>query len=138
MLWWIWLIAGFVLLAMELFVPSGFVLFVVGVSAVITGLMISFGLIGSAAIAWLLCAVLSIVLVFYVRKYLPGKANALGFNGQVGQEVVLKETVLPGQIGQGEMRGSLWSVKNVGDGPLTAGQRYRVEACDGLTLKVRT
>ena len=40
-------------------------------------------------------------------------------------------------FGKAELRGTIWTVKNVGDQPLRAGQRGRVDGKDGLTLFVR-
>jgi hypothetical protein len=45
---------------------------------------------------------------------------------------------LPGNgTGQAELRGTVWSVRNVSELPMSKGQRCRVERVDGLTLIVR-
>jgi len=36
-----------------------------------------------------------------------------------------------------EYRGSGWTALNVGDRPIPAGEEVRIEAVDGLTLRVR-
>src|SRR4051812_34241543 len=45
--WWVWLIAGVVLMVAELLLPSGFFLFLFGVGAVVTALLAATGLLSS-------------------------------------------------------------------------------------------
>jgi len=141
MSWWLWIVAGLALLALELFAPSGFFLFFIGASAVLTGLLVLGGLGGPAWLPWLICAVLTVTLMIGLRRRLMGRLTApskpLPDEQITGQEVVVKEEIKPGGIGQGELRGSSWSVRNIGQSSLQAGQRYTVESIEGLTLKVR-
>ncbi|MDC4227637.1 MAG: NfeD family protein [Candidatus Manganitrophus sp.] len=40
-------------------------------------------------------------------------------------------------VGKAELRGTAWSARNVGETPVTKGQRCKVVQIDGLTLWVR-
>ena len=44
--------------------------------------------------------------------------------------------IAPGAEGRAELRGTSWTIENVGDGPLTAGQKCTVDRVDGLKLYV--
>ncbi len=45
--------------------------------------------------------------------------------------------IAPGAEGRAELRGTSWAAKNIGDGPLTEGQKCTVDRVDGLKLYVR-
>lgn len=138
--WGIWIIAGLALLALELFVPSGFFMFVIGVSAIVTGALAWVGVANVESTQWLICAVLAIILVMFVRRRLIGRFAITGstpIDSQAGKEVLIKEDIPPGGIGQGEMRGAGWSVRNTGKRPLRAGERCLIAGCEGITLIVQ-
>jgi membrane protein implicated in regulation of membrane protease activity len=44
----------------------------------------------------------------------------------------------PGETGQAELRGSVWSVRNTGDEGLEKGDRAVVQEVEGLLLHVRS
>ena len=53
-------------------------------------------------------------------------------------EVALPVTAIePGQHGRAELRGTVWTARNVGDTAVAAGQRTRVVAVNGLQLDIR-
>jgi membrane protein implicated in regulation of membrane protease activity len=53
-------------------------------------------------------------------------------------EVAVPVTVIePGQHGRAELRGTLWNAHNVGGTAVSAGQRCRVVAVNGLQLDIR-
>lgn len=138
--WWVWLIIGFSLLGVEVFAPTGFYLFMFGVSAVVVAGLVALGLGGPPWGQWALCAVLAILQMVFLRKHLlkvlknkePGTASEI-----VGAEVVLDGEIPPGGEGRGELRGTTWRVKNSGTAVLPAGGRVRVNEVEGLTLIVR-
>ncbi len=137
MLFWHWWVLGFALLAAEVFLPSTFCLWLGG-SAFITGLIALL----MPALHWqlevVIFAVLSVVAVAAWFRFKPlGKATPdTGLNqrgrGYVGQVFELAEPISNG-IGKARVEDSVWRVA----GPdLAAGQRVRVTAVDGATLRV--
>ena len=140
MAWWIWIIAGFAVLALELFIPSGFFLAVVGLSGIITGLLAGSGLLPILWLQWIVCALLAVVLVLLVRQRLAGAllhGNSSRITLNVGSEIVISSDIEPGQIGEGQMRGSNWAVKNTGSSTLKKGERYKVDTMNGITVCVK-
>ena len=55
----------------------------------------------------------------------------------VGEIAKVSERIEPGQEGRAELRGTVWTVRNVGEVPLEPGQRVRAEDLEGLVLLVR-
>lgn len=138
--WWAWILAGVVLLLLELTVGT-FYLFFLGMAAIVVGLFAMFGLGGPIWLEWLLFMILSTGLVLLMRRPLVSKFKLPGESGDidnlVGELAVASQAIPPGELGKVQMRGTGWNAKNVGDLPLAAGQRCRVEAVHGLVLSVR-
>ena len=67
-----------------------------------------------------------------LRQAGPGIEDTL-----VGEIAVAREPIEPGAMGRGELRGSVFSLRNADAAPLAVGERCRVERVDGLTLEVR-
>ena len=61
MAWWLWLLLGMVLSALELASTGGFYLIFFGVSALFIGLMGAIGLAGPAWMQWLVFTILSVI-----------------------------------------------------------------------------
>lgn len=135
---WHWLALGFGLLALEMFLPTGFILLWVGVGAVIVG-----------AIAWLvpgmgweaefiLWGVLSVASVLAWRKFRPlsfeSERPTLNRRGHsyVGRTFTLGEPIING-VGKLRVDDSQWRVSGP-DAP--AGARVRVIAAEGGALMV--
>jgi membrane protein implicated in regulation of membrane protease activity len=55
----------------------------------------------------------------------------------VGEIAKVSEHIEPGQEGRAELRGTVWTVRNVGEVPLEPGQRARAVDLEGLVLLVR-
>ena len=134
---WAWIVAGMVLLALELFVPGGFFLWL-GAAGIVTGLASLFQPI-PWAVQWLIFGALSLVSIWvwlrYARSrpqttdrpYLNRRADAL-----VGREAVLDEPITNG-FGRMALGDTLWRVS----GPdLAPGRRVRVVGHEGAVLKV--
>ena len=138
--WWLWLLLGFLLLALELMTPGGFYVFFFGVGAIAVGLLTALGLAGQSALQWLLFAVISVTTLVIFRKPLQEKTR-LKFDRDVDQ--IVGETAIAmtqigiQQIGKAELRGATWNACNTGESTIAAGQRCRVERVEGLTLYVR-
>ena len=139
MSWWIWVLAGLALLALE-FASStmhiGF--FAVGafVVALLVGLGVDLPLWGQLAIF----TSVSILAFVFVRPILVRKLK-LDFKPQVdtmiGESAMPLEDIGPAQIGRAEMRGTSWTARNVGETSLTRGQRCVVAGVEGIVLHIK-
>ena len=136
---WAWIIAGVVLLALELVVPGGILLWL-GISGIITGLMAMF----QPSLGWpmevLIFGGLSLISVVGWMRWSRSRAEEptdSPFLNQraarfVGHEAVLSEAIRDG-IGRVALDDSVWRVA----GPdLAAGQRVLIVGYDGPVLKV--
>ncbi len=140
MAWWAWLVLGFVLLAGELASPSGFYLLFAGIGAIIVGLLGLGELSGPPWAQWLLFTLISVLSVATLRSRLAqsfNRADAMVDDSLVGQTVTLTDRIEAGGVGQGEHRGSVWTVQNRGSQALEAGARCTVDEVNGVTLVVR-
>lgn len=135
--WWIWIVLGFGLLIIELFIPSGFFLFMVGLAGISVGTLDFFGIAGPVWFQWVLCAVLTIGYSLFIRKPLMERLHTgkvAGGSGPVGDEIVLSEDIPAGGTGQGQLRGSNWQIKNSKSVLAQKGSRHTVVQVDGITL----
>lgn len=136
---WSWIVAGLILLALELAVPGGFLLWM-GISGIITGLATMFWPIGWP-LQWLIFGVLSLVTIaLWVRwsrsrptptdrPYLNRRADQL-----IGQEAVLEQAIAQG-FGRVVLGDTVWRVSG---GDLPVGQRVRIVGSEGAVLKVES
>ena len=134
---WAWIVAGLILLALELILPGGFLLWM-GISGVVTGLITLFQPIGWP-LQWLIFGVLSLVsIVLWLRwtrsrptptdrPYLNRRADHF-----IGQEAVLEQAIEQG-FGRVVLGDTVWRVSG-SDLPL--GQRVRIVGNEGAVLKV--
>lgn len=138
--WWIWLLLGFLLLALELLTPGGFYLLFFGIAA------IGVGLLGVAIdiplwIQWLLFSALALVSVMFFRRPLLARLrrgeSTHEVDSMVGETALALEEIGANAIGKAELRGSTWTARNVGDQPLARSQRCNVERVEGLMLWIR-
>ena len=58
-------------------------------------------------------------------------------DSMVGEVATVLEDLPVQAAGKAELRGSTWTVRNVGESPLTKGQRSQVIRVDGLTLWIQ-
>lgn len=142
MTWWLWILLGIALLAAEIMTPGGFFVLFFGVAALLVGALASTGLGESTVLQWLLFSILSVVSLLLFRRPLLKRFNAQGaqlpaIDSLQGEVATTREDLAPGAIGKAELRGTTWTVKNVGEQALRAGQRGRVVGKEGLTLFVR-
>ena len=139
MSWWIWVLAGFALLAIEMASTTMHVGFF-GLGAFIEGLIVSFGVGGPLWAQIFTFTIVSLVLLFFVRPYVMKRMKLTEtrvVDTLIGESAVAIDSMGPGVIGKAEMRGSTWTAINAGTSPLLAGQRARVERVDGLTIHIR-
>ena len=138
--WWGWMIIGAVLLGAEVFVSTEFYLAILGVAALVVGLIGFSGLTAPEWAQWLTFAVLAIGLLVLFRKklwHLIGPPSGDADDPLIGGIVVTTGSVGPGAEGGGELRGTVWKVKNVGDRAVGDGERAVVVAVEGILLHVR-
>jgi hypothetical protein len=141
MIWWIWMLLGIGLLALEAAAPGGLFALFFGLSALLVGLLTALGWAGPIWMQWLLFSAVAIAALAVLRGPLKGRLNVKGSQRQVdslvGEAGAILEDVAPGGVGKVEIRGSSWNARSQGGVPLTRGQRCKVESVEGLTLWVR-
>lgn len=134
---WAWIVVGVALLALELAIPGGFLLWL-GVAGIITGLAAMV-----QPIDWpfqfLIFGGLSLVLIVAWMRYFKGRDQTSDrpllnrrAEAYIGHEAVLDEPISNG-FGRLSLGDTIWRVA----GPdLPAGRRVRVISADGAVLKV--
>jgi membrane protein implicated in regulation of membrane protease activity len=142
MLWWIWMLLGFLLLLAELLTPGGLYLLFFGVAAIIVGLLAGLSLVGPAWVQWLMFSLVSVLALSLFRRPLLKRLRpatlAQEVDSLVGETAIALEDMAADAIGKAELRGAAWSARNVGGNSLARGQRCTVERVDGLMLCVRS
>ena len=139
--WWMWVVAGFALLALELASPGGFYLFFFGCGALAVGLLTALGWAGPLWLQGVLFTVLSSFSVLFFRPLLMKKMQAgsgdVEIDSLVGERALVRDEIVPSGFGKAELRGTTWNAKNAGESPVGPDQSCRVEKVDGLTLWIR-
>jgi membrane protein implicated in regulation of membrane protease activity len=135
---WTWIVAGLILLVLEVVLPGTFFLWF-GVSAVVVGIVALI----FPALAWqaevIGFLVLAVVLVIVGRRYYSGglgRIRPTGLNERaqnlVGRETVLSEPVVDGR-GRIRVDDTVWRVT----GPdMPSGSRVKVAGADGSVLRI--
>jgi membrane protein implicated in regulation of membrane protease activity len=135
--WPIWIIAGLVLMAVEVHYTRDFTLFCFASSALFVGLASAFGVFDIRT-QWVSFAVLSTALLFSAREWLRRKM--LGKPGNVELENIIGQSAIPlddlpaYRFGKAELRGTTWSAHNASHVRVLRGQRCKVMRINGLTL----
>jgi membrane protein implicated in regulation of membrane protease activity len=137
--WWMWMVAGFAMLAAETLVPGFFLLFF-GVGAVFMGL---FQLIFPGVPLWiellLFLAVSSLWLALFrarLIQWVERRNPPKSVDSIAGETAVLLTDIPAGAVGKAELRGAAWNALNLGTTTARSGSRCRVEKIDGLTLHI--
>jgi membrane protein implicated in regulation of membrane protease activity len=130
----IWLLGGSVLCLMELFLPSAFVEFMMGISALIVGLLslVGLGNLWLQVTAWL---VLSTVLIVLSRRFLQPRGRKSKLLDTVVAETLT--AIPPGETGRVLYEGNSWRAQC--DDPqvsLAPHQRVYIVRREGTTLIV--
>jgi membrane protein implicated in regulation of membrane protease activity len=140
--WWIWLVLGLLLLAIELFTPGGFYLLFFGLGAIASGALT--GLIPAVA-SFVALQIVIFIVVSIAGLVLFRNALVARFGRRVAgadvdslaqSEAIAQEDIPPGGAGKVELRGTNWTARNGGPTLITRAQRCVVERVDGLTLWV--
>ncbi len=142
MAWWLWVLIGLFLLALEAATPGGLFFLFFGLSGLAVGVLVALDVGGSLAIQWILFTAIATVALIALRRPLKARLNIDGLHKPVDvlsdQVAVALEDLPAGAIGKVEHRGAPWSARNGGETAIAKGQRCRVERLDGLTLWVRS
>jgi membrane protein implicated in regulation of membrane protease activity len=140
MVWWYWIFLGLALAGAEMLSPGGFYLLFFGIASIIVGALAGMEVVRAEWLQWLLFSGLAVLSLLLLRGPLLRMAQsqpAQEMDSMVGEVAVLMEDLQPGHTGKAELRGSTWSVRNVGKSPLSIGERVTVTKVDGLTLWVK-
>ena len=142
MIWWYWVLLGLLLAVVEILTPGGFFFIFFAISSLLLGLLEVAGVAGSDPLQWVLFSALSVVCLALFRKPLLArmgpKERAETVDSLIGEVAVAVTPIPPGQHGRAELRGTVWSARNIGELPLTQGERGRVAAVRGLELDIRS
>ncbi|MBZ2185232.1 MAG: NfeD family protein [Bryobacter sp.] len=138
--WWMWMVAGFAMLAAETIVPGFFLLFF-GVGAVFMGL---FQLVFPGVPLWIelliFLAVSSLWLALFrsrLIQWFDSRQPPKQVDRIEGETALVIADIPPGAIGKAELRGASWNALNLGPNTAPSGARYRVVKIDGLTLHIQ-
>ena len=139
MVWWIWVLVAFALLAVEMASTTMHVgLFAIG--ALVVALLQAFGVGLSLTAQVLIFTGVSLAALFFVRPWLMRKLRlneTKRVDSMLDDVAVALEDIAAGAIGKAEMRGTGWSARNVGVTPIARGERCVIEHIEGLVLHVR-
>ncbi len=140
MTWWAWMVLGAVILGAELFaIDAQFYLVFLGISAALVGAASLAGIDMAESTQWLAFALLSLAFFFTFRRALYGRirGGAPGFQETItGDTVNVSGDLATGAEGRAELRGSEWTIRNVGADTIVAGTRAKVVKIDGVILHV--
>ena len=141
MTWWYWILLGLVLAGIELATPGGFFFLFFAVSAMLVGLFTVTGLLANNALQWGVFSALSVACLAFFRKPLLDRMNRAedkdAVDSLVGELAVPAAAIPAGAHGRAELRGALWTVRNIDADPILSGERCRVVAVRGLELDIR-
>lgn len=140
MAWWIWIVAGIVLLAAEVVISTDFYLVFIGLAAVVVGLLLLIGLTLPIWGQWLVFAGLAASGVVLYRNH--WRKRLLVADREMAPELVgetgrASAAIPAGGRGKVELRGTSWEALNEDDTEIPMGSRCSVQRVDGLTLVVR-
>jgi membrane protein implicated in regulation of membrane protease activity len=142
MIWWYWVVLGLLLLGLELATPGGFFLLFFGVGALLVGGLVIIGAGGPAWLQWLFFTVLSVAAPVFFRTPLlrlmqartPRSGDIDSLRGEVA---VAMDGIPAGGLGRAQLRGTVWTARNLGSDSITPGERCLVTSVDGLTISIR-
>ncbi len=141
-LWWHWVVLGFVLMVLELLVPSFFLIWF-GASAVCVGLIhLAFPemALGWQVVSWTVLSVALVVLWFQVFKSQVFKTRVGLSEGEfVGEVALVIRDVRPFERGQIRFQkpvlgAEVWEC--IADQEIRAGERVKVLSVEGTLVKV--
>ena len=139
MTWWIWVLVGFALLAIEFASTTLHVAFF-GLGGLFVALLVGLGWHGPLWAQLLVFTTFSLVALLLIRPPLMRKLKlneSKEVDTLIGENAIAMDDIAVQGFGKAEMRGSSWNAQNVGTATLTKGQRCTVESVEGLVIRVR-
>jgi membrane protein implicated in regulation of membrane protease activity len=138
--WWHWLALGLVLVALELAVAGGFYIIFFGVAAIVVSALSLFSVAGPLWTQVLLFSVLAVVSLQFFRspllRWMKLDRSSPDVDSLVGETGVTLDDIAPGEIGRAELRGTVWTARNVSPVALAKGRRCVVARVERLTLLI--
>ena len=142
MIWWYWVVLGLLLAGLEVATPGGVFLLFFGIGALLVGGLAAVGLSGPAWLEWLLFTLFSVGALMFFRAPLlrlmeartPRSGDIDSLRGEVA---VAMDGIPAGGLGRAQLRGTVWTARNLGADPITPGERCLVTSVDGLTISIR-
>ena len=138
-LWAIWIIAGLVLLIFEIFTP-GFVVSLIGISSILTGVLAIF--IKNIIIQIIVFSISLLLLMIYIRpiflKYLVKKdAKKSNIDALIGKNCIV-ETTIDNLKDEGYIKvgADYWKAKSINGSIIPKGSIVRIEKMEGITAFV--
>lgn len=139
MSWWIWVLAGLLLLAVE-FVSSTMHVGLFAIGAFVVAILVGAGVDMPLWAQLLTFTSVSVVSVIFVRPLIVRKLRLdekKVVDTMIGEQALALDDIAPAAIGKAEMRGTTWSARNIGETGLVRGQRCVVAHVEGLQLHIR-
>ena len=139
MSWWLWILIGVALLAVEM-ASTTMHIGVFAVGAVIVAILVGLGVDMPLWGQLVTFTGVSVFALLFVRPWIVRKlrlSESKVVDSLVGEQAVALDEIHPAGLGKAEMRGSTWSARNIGETALARGQRCIVAAVDGLVIHVR-
>lgn len=139
MTWWIWVLLGLFLLALEFAAPTAHLAFF-GIGAFVVAVLVAIGYGGPLWVQLLVFTGFSLVALLLFRPMLVRRlktAERPEVDTLVGELATPLEEIPVAAVGKAEMRGSTWNARNVGDTTLARGQRCAVQHIEGLLIHIR-
>jgi inner membrane protein len=137
--WWIWVLFGLLLLAIELASSTMHIgLFAIGAFAV--AILEAVGIELPLWVELMIFTAVSVVSIVVIRPILLRKLKLDRkpvVDTLVGEQALALDEIPPAAIGKAEMRGTTWSARNIGETSLIRGQRCVVTNIEGLVIHVR-
>jgi membrane protein implicated in regulation of membrane protease activity len=136
--WWHWLLVGLILVALELAASGGFYVIFFGLAAITIGGLHLFDLAGPIWFQLLLFSLLSLASLLLFRgpvmHWMQLDKPAVDVDSMIGETAIPLADIAPGAVGRAELRGTVWSARNSGEGTIVQGQRCRVVRVDRLMI----
>ena len=139
MSWWIWVLIGFGLLALELTSATLHIGFF-AVGAFVVAILLAVGLDLPLWAQLMVFTGVSVFAFFFIRPIVVRRLKLdqkKVVDSLVGEQAMAMDEIAVQGLGKAEMRGTTWSARNVGETVLSRGQRCVVAHVEGLVLHVR-